>query len=177
MLCMPPFPGGPAPPATPGMFEWVEEGIAAPSAHCGVANLIRGTTLRQRLGPRGCADPVGLATYVPFRAYVVRQLAGYTLYEDPQHSDQSDEDAGTCPCARVGYSRVHTHLHRDCATGSPSCARCEIRYALRNRAHERSARGEQASRAGEHVVRRLLASGRIPGRERAVAVDVTRYTG
>ena len=38
---------------------------AAPSAHCGVASPTRGTTLRQRLGPRGCATLVGLATDVP----------------------------------------------------------------------------------------------------------------
>ena len=53
MLCMPPFPGRPAPPTTPGILEWVEEGIAAPSAHFNAASPIIGTALRQRLSPRG----------------------------------------------------------------------------------------------------------------------------
>jgi hypothetical protein len=52
---------------------------AAPSAHCGVASPTRGTTLRQRLGPRGCATLVGLATDVPLWGVCIRQLAGCLL--------------------------------------------------------------------------------------------------
>ena|SRR3569833_3717118 len=70
----------PSTPAAPGMFEWVEVGIAAPSAHCNVASPIRGTTLRQRLDPHGGVDLSVLATDVPFRACVFGSLAGCLLW-------------------------------------------------------------------------------------------------
>ena len=76
MLSIPPFPGRPAPPTTPGIFEWVEEGIAAPSAHFNAASPIIGTALRQRLSPRGCADPHRLATDAPLWGVCIRQLGG-----------------------------------------------------------------------------------------------------
>lgn len=69
----------PSIPASPGVFERVEGVIADPSARCGVASPIRGTTLRQRLDPRGCVGRIGLATDVPFRACVFGSLAGCAM--------------------------------------------------------------------------------------------------
>ena len=110
MLCMPPFPGRPSTPATPVMFEWVEGGIAAPSAHCGVANPIIGTTLRQRLEPRWRRGSVGLATDVPLWGVCIRQLGGL-----PAAVSSADETARGNPPSMRARALVRARSAVSCA--------------------------------------------------------------
>jgi hypothetical protein len=60
----------PSTPAMPDVFDGVEGVITDPSARCDVASPIRGTTLRQRLDPRGSVNLSVWRTDVPFRACV-----------------------------------------------------------------------------------------------------------
>jgi hypothetical protein len=65
--------------------------------------------------------------------------------------------------ARVSHSRVHPHLHGNGTARAPVGARGEVRCAIRNRAYESTAGGQQASRSGEHAVRSVCATRRVPG--------------
>jgi len=110
MLRMPPFPGRPVSPATPGVVEWVEEGITAPSAHCDVASPFKGTTLRQRLDPLGCVDLVGLATDVPLWG-VCNSAAGGL----PAAVSSAAETAGGNPPSMRAHALVRARSPVSCA--------------------------------------------------------------